>query len=60
MSSYYKDNAHEEGFKFNLSENNFRLAVTIEDYYPPRQMKSDPQFVKWMFRIVGKRGGEPF
>ena len=60
MSFYFKENAHDSDFAYNLNENNFRLAVTIEDYTAPRQLKNDPQYVKWMFRMVGKQGGEDF
>ena len=57
MSSYFKENAHDNDFRFNLNKNNFRIAVSVEDYYPPKQRKNDPEYVKWMFRIVGKRKG---
>ena len=60
MSSYFKENAHASDFKLNLNEEKFRIAVTIEDYYPPIALKNDPKYVKWFFRLVGKRKGEAF
>ena len=41
----------------NMNEANFRIAVTIEDYYSPRELKIDPKYVKWIFRMYGKRNG---
>ena len=60
MSSYFKDDAHAPDFKLNLNEKNFRFAVSIEDYYSPRKLKNDPNYVKWLFRLYGKRKGEWF
>ena len=57
MSAYFKDDAHAHDFKFNLKEKNFRLAVSIEDYFAPRRLKDDPKYVKWIFRLYGKKKG---
>ena len=42
MSFYFKENAHDSDFVYNLNENKFRLAVTIEDFTAPKQLKNDP------------------
>ena len=36
------------------------MAVAIEDYNSPKKLKDDPRYVKWMFRLYGKRNGEGF
>ena len=33
------------------------MAVTIEDFNSPSKLKNDERYVKWFFRIVGKRDG---
>ena len=65
MFSYLKDNDYilnEE--KISLTERNFRIAFTIEDtnedYSGRIKLKNDERYVKWLFRIVGKREGLPF
>ena len=55
MSNYFLEDAHASEYMLNLNDRKFRLAVTIEDYYSPRQLKVDPKYVKWIFRIYGKR-----
>ena len=58
MFSYLKDNDYSfNGEEVNLSERRFRIAVTIEDFFSPIKMKSDPKYVKWFFRLYGKRKG---
>ena len=58
MFTYYKDNVYSlNSEKINLSARNFKIALTVEDYFPPKAMKNDLRYVKWIFRIVGKRDG---
>ena len=65
MFSYLKDNDYilnEE--KISLTERNFRIAFTIEDttedFSGRIKQKNDERYVKWLFRIVGKREGANF
>ena len=60
MSSYYKQNYYSKGEEINLSERNFKLAFTIEDVYEPFRQKSDPQYVKWLVMMTGKKDGKFF
>ena len=58
MFSYLKDNSYSlNGESINLSERNFRIAVTIEDYFAPKKLKNDERYVKWIFRLYGKTNG---
>ena len=57
MSNYFLEDAHPDDFMLNLNDAKFRIAVTIEDYYSPRELKTDPRYVKWIFRLYGKRDG---
>ena len=58
MFTYFKDNTYSlNNEQLNLGARNFRIAVTIEDYFPPIAQKNDLRFVKWMFRMVIKRNG---
>ena len=45
------------GIPLNLNERNFRIAFTVESYLTPYKQKRDPRFVKYMFRLSGKRNG---
>ena len=58
MSSYYKDT--KDGFAINLNEQKFRFAFTVEDFNTPKSLKNDPDFVKWVVRLFGRKNGEPF
>ena len=42
----------------NLNERKFRVAVSIEDYYGVIKLKDDPKYVKWIFRIYGKKNNK--
>ena len=46
------------GILLNLNERDYRIAFTIESYLSPKKQKRDPRFVKYLFRLYGKRGGE--
>ena len=28
--------------------------LAIEDFLPPKKLKNDPSFVKWVFRVYGR------
>ena len=60
MSSYYKEDYYANGEAVNLSERNFRMAISVEDYLEPIKQKNDPRYVKWQFRLWGKRDGIDF
>lgn len=55
MSSYLVDNEKNEDL--NLNERGFRVAFAIEDYYAPKRLKNDPTYIKWLFRMWGKKNG---
>ena len=59
MFSYLKDSEYSiNGEEIDVSERNFKMAVTIENFNGPSKIKNDERYVKWMFRIVGKHEGE--
>ena len=60
MSSYYKEDYYANGEAVDLSERNFRMAISVEDYLEPIMQKNDPRYVKWQFRLWGKRDGQDF
>ena len=45
------------GIPVNLNERNYRIAFTVESYLDPKMHKRDPRFVKYLFRLIGKRNG---
>ena len=53
MSSYYKEDYYANGEAVNLSERNFRMAVSVENLYGSFKLKDDERYVKWLFRLVG-------
>ena len=53
MSSYEKDLPL--GEVMNLSERKFKIALAVEDYHYPYKLKNDPNYVKWIFRLFGKK-----
>ena len=60
MSEYFKENEFANGFPVNLKQRNFRMAVNVEDYHKPYELKDDPKYVKWIFRMYGMRDGVYF
>ena len=36
------------------------MAVTVENFNSPKKQKNDPRYVKWIFRMYGKREGKYF
>ena len=47
MSSYFKEDYYENGEEVDLSERNFRMAISVENYLAPIEQKNDPRYVKW-------------
>ena len=41
----------------NLNERKFKFALTFESFLSPKIQKNDPRYVKYFFRIYGKRKG---
>ena len=60
MSSYFKEDYYASGESVDLSEKNFRMAISVEDYLAPIRQKNDHRYVKWQFRLWGKRDGQDF
>ena len=58
INDYYVD--LEKGQDVILNEANFRIAFTVEDYYAPYQLKDDDRYVRWLFRVLGKKDGVYF
>ena len=58
MSSYYKDT--DPKFSVNLNEHGFRIAFAVEDFLVPKRLKNNPKFVKWVFRVFGRKDGEVY
>ena len=54
ISTYYKEDEM-SGVPLNLNDQNFRFAFTVESYFNPIEQKNDPRFVKYLFRMYGKR-----
>ena len=58
MSSYEID--IDPGEVLNLSERKFRIAFAVEDYNQPIKLKNDPSYVKWVFRLYGKKDNKSY
>ena len=58
MSSYIKDVDDDE--RLDLKQSNFRIAFSVENYYPPLFLKNDPKYVKWLFRLWGKKDNKSY
>ena len=58
MSAYYKDS--DASKKINLNKLNMRIAFAVEDYILPKQLKNDPKYVRWVFRVFGRQDGKPY
>ena len=50
MSSYFSDLEDDEVLDM-AEEMDFMIAFSIEDFHKPRQLKNDPKYVKWIFRM---------
>ena len=55
--SFLKENEM-SGIYLNLNDKNYRIAFTIESNIGPPKQKRDPRFVKYLFRLFGKRNGK--
>ena len=57
MSSFLTDITKTDSI--NLDEEphykQFKIAFSVEDYYPPKKLKNDPRYTKWIFRLFGQR-----
>ena len=60
ISSFLSDRKEMSGVALNLNKRKFRFAITIESFLSPIQQKSDPRYVKYMFRKYGLQKGEAF
>ena len=40
-----------------IGESRQRIAFTVEDYFEPIELKNSPKYVKWIFRVLTKKGG---
>ena len=60
ISSYYVEDGMSFGETLNANERGFRIAVSVESYLYPNHQKNDPKYVKYLFRLAGKRNGEKF
>ena len=56
MSSYLQDIKQEESVSFFDEENKFKIAVTVEDFNR-KEIKNDPKYTKWLFRLFTKDDG---
>ena len=36
------------------------IAFSVEDYYKPRNLKNDLEFVRWHFRLQGQKDGQRY
>ena len=54
MSSYLQDNAQDEAVNLSDENHKFKIAITIEDFLEPDEMKNDPRYTKWLFRLLTK------
>ena len=58
INDYYVD--IEEGRNANLNDLNFRIAFNVEDFQAPHQLKDDEKYVRWVFRLYGKKDNVAF
>ena len=58
MSSYFKDT--DPNFSVDLNSLDFRIAFAVEDFLLPKKLKNSPKYVKWLFRLFGRKDGQGF
>ena len=58
LSMYYSNVPPD--FSVSLNEKNMRFAFAIEDFLVPKQLKNDPDYVKWVVRLFGRKDGKYF
>ena len=56
ISTYYFEDGMSNGNVLNLNERGFRMAVSVESFLGKKQ-KNDPKYVKYIFRLAGKKNG---
>ena len=56
ISTYYLEDGMSNGNVLNLNEKGFRMAVSVESFLGKKQ-KNDPKYVKYIFRLAGKKNG---
>ena len=54
ISSYYIFDEM-SGIEVNLNKRNYRVAFSVESFFNPVEQKRDPRYVKYLFRMYGKR-----
>ena len=59
INTHFSDDRMDDKI-IDLNKKNFRAAFTVESYLDPRKQKNDPRYVKYLFRIYGKKEGRPF
>ena len=52
------NNAFTENDQFNMQQEKFRVAFSLEDYSTDK-LKADPRYIKFFVRTVGKKDGVP-
>ena len=56
MSEFFRD--LEPDASIDLKERRMKIAFSMEDYYEPRMLKTDPKYVKWILRKTTRVAGE--
>ena len=59
VSSYIKENSFGSEDVLNMNERNFKVAFAVEGFRT-KDLKYDPRYVKWIFRLYGKKDGEEY
>ena len=57
VSSYTKENSFGSDEILNMNERNFKVAFAVEGFRT-KDLKYDPRYVKWIFRLYGKKNGK--
>ena len=56
VSSYIKELYFGIDEHLNMNERNFKVAFAVEGFRT-KDLKYDPRYVKWIFRMYGKKDG---
>ena len=56
VSFFIKEGHFNQGKQINLTERDFRIAFAVEGYYT-EDLKYDPRFVKWIFKMHNVQDG---
>ena len=57
MSSYLQDIPQKESVDISDDSYKFKIALSIEDFIDSNEMKNDPKYTKWLFRLYTKENG---